>query len=682
MSNLGINILANFPSVKEALRTLDELNAKANSLDGKKVNLGAKMDADSWIWDLVNPILRERTMRMYGIDPGARQRQPVESRLNQQGYTLKPPGGGGDGGGGTGGGSGLIDSALNRLPLLGIGYKIWATAKAADETYQRNAILRSGLTGRNIAMYGGAFGFGSRESYELAQQVAAETGYQGSGAESAVRNIQRFARATGTTTGFGAQMTTTWREMLNADSRKANRMLELLTDISFNTKDSPERVSRTLNSNLSLIARMQGNMAPTTSQVAGMSALTEKLWSLGPMGRSPEMMATLKGAFHPGGDRLSELLKLEMMGAYGVHDFSGLREMDAMRAEGLTTRRGREAFKRVFGRFSTNPAMQDVLSKANFPTIEHPDARRMIIDMLMSGALDTDDVKQRELQIKRHLDSRGGDPAVNQKYAQQFSKVIGTTGSDILGRRSAEEEQLDELGAKVFEWMEPLRKAQLNLLKEFTNSPVFDTFNDAAARFADAVDRFTGKNMVEGALNWFKDGSIDKVPFGRKVREYRPQLETLWGDNAPLIAAMIAAESNYKEGVVSDKGAVGLMQIVPSAHPKLTKGKNLKDPAVNVAIGKKIFKDLLVKYDGDVTKALQAYHSGSKNVDDGTLGPQGRAYVGNVDYYFEKYTGKHIQDVYASKGPGVEGLPQLIKSIDGLVDAIKGKQGNLPVRKQ
>ena len=55
------------------------------------------------------------------------------------------------------------------------------------------------------------------------------------------------------------------------------------------------------------------------------------------------------------------------------------------------------------------------------------------------------------------------------------------------------------------------------------------------------------------------------------------------------------------------------MQVLPSAHPQLLSGgKNLSDPAVNVAIGSSILRRYLDDSGGDLASALARYNGGGK----------------------------------------------------------------------
>ena len=75
-----------------------------------------------------------------------------------------------------------------------------------------------------------------------------------------------------------------------------------------------------------------------------------------------------------------------------------------------------------------------------------------------------------------------------------------------------------------------------------------------------------------------------------------------------LVRSVIAAESGFEAQAVSPKGAVGLMQLMPSTARSL--GVNPKDPAQNVDAGTRYLRDLLEKYDGRLWHALAAYNAG------------------------------------------------------------------------
>ena len=84
-----------------------------------------------------------------------------------------------------------------------------------------------------------------------------------------------------------------------------------------------------------------------------------------------------------------------------------------------------------------------------------------------------------------------------------------------------------------------------------------------------------------------------------------------------LIKAVIKQESNYMPNAVSSKGAIGLMQIMPSTGALLgiEDEELLKDPYVNIMTGTKYLSQMLNRYDGRLDLSLSAYNAGPNLVD-------------------------------------------------------------------
>jgi soluble lytic murein transglycosylase-like protein len=132
-----------------------------------------------------------------------------------------------------------------------------------------------------------------------------------------------------------------------------------------------------------------------------------------------------------------------------------------------------------------------------------------------------------------------------------------------------------------------------------------------------------------------KGGGLDANRFDRYIDE----ASTLYGVEFPLLKAIIHAESAFNPEAVSEKGALGLMQIMP---------KNLKafqvhdpfDPWQNIMGGTRYLKTLIERFGGQVPLALAAYNAGPRMVDVYRGIPpfrETKTYVKRVMEYFYLY---------------------------------------------
>lgn len=94
--------------------------------------------------------------------------------------------------------------------------------------------------------------------------------------------------------------------------------------------------------------------------------------------------------------------------------------------------------------------------------------------------------------------------------------------------------------------------------------------------------------------------------------------------NPYLVAAIVEAESDWRPGITSDAGAVGLMQVLPETAEELSREglvdpqydpDDLSDPRVNIEFGTAYFRLLVERYH-EIETAIAAYNAGIGNVDE------------------------------------------------------------------
>jgi len=107
------------------------------------------------------------------------------------------------------------------------------------------------------------------------------------------------------------------------------------------------------------------------------------------------------------------------------------------------------------------------------------------------------------------------------------------------------------------------------------------------------------------------------------------------GIDQGVVRAVAWVESEWKQGVVSPTGAVGAMQLEPSAGDWVSRhlaGRrlNIWNARDNVLAGSMLLHHLLAAHDADVGAALAAYYQGDASVSQNGLFEDTRRYVRTV----------------------------------------------------
>jgi soluble lytic murein transglycosylase-like protein len=105
-----------------------------------------------------------------------------------------------------------------------------------------------------------------------------------------------------------------------------------------------------------------------------------------------------------------------------------------------------------------------------------------------------------------------------------------------------------------------------------------------------------------------------------------------------IVHAVAAVESGYQPRAVSPKGALGVMQLMPSTAAQL--GADPLDVRQNIEAGARHLRELLLKYQNTpnpVRRALAAYNAGAGAVDRYNGVPPYRETLSYVERVIERY---------------------------------------------
>lgn len=114
-----------------------------------------------------------------------------------------------------------------------------------------------------------------------------------------------------------------------------------------------------------------------------------------------------------------------------------------------------------------------------------------------------------------------------------------------------------------------------------------------------------------------------------------------------LVQAVIRVESSGNPRAVSDKGAAGLMQLIPATARRFGVA-NVFDPGENVRGGAAYLRKLLHRYAGNLRNALAAYYAG-----EGAVARAGNVPPADATGYVRRVLSAYFQAKPAAPAPEV-----------------------------
>ncbi|HEY4931985.1 MAG TPA: transglycosylase SLT domain-containing protein [Terriglobales bacterium] len=154
---------------------------------------------------------------------------------------------------------------------------------------------------------------------------------------------------------------------------------------------------------------------------------------------------------------------------------------------------------------------------------------------------------------------------------------------------------------------------------------------EIARMYTGAGEYYRALQALKRAVNGYFAMDVNALPqpyweglFPRPYWESLRRYSEANGLDPYLVASLIRQESEFNPGVVSHANAYGLMQLLPKTGKGTAKQvglhnyktDSLLDPAINIELGTKYFREMVDHFGGQVEYALAAYNAGSSRVED------------------------------------------------------------------
>lgn len=123
----------------------------------------------------------------------------------------------------------------------------------------------------------------------------------------------------------------------------------------------------------------------------------------------------------------------------------------------------------------------------------------------------------------------------------------------------------------------------------------------------------SNNSFSSASLTSIYDKNVELTGTAKQYENLIHQASETYNVPEKLIASVIQHESNFNSSAVSQAGASGLMQLMPSTA-KWLGVKNVFDPADNIMGGTKYLRQMLDQHDQNLELAIAAYNAGPGNV--------------------------------------------------------------------